>query len=98
MVNSLLFCKEERNTRALDERIPYQLSLDRSFSYICADSKKRERFLSVVSDWIDDAETITYRREILGDFCNNPSLLAELLSLTARWEELRLSHKSGELL
>lgn len=96
MVNSLLFCKEERNTRALDERIPYQLSLDHSFSYICADSKKRERFLSVVSDWIDDAETITYRREILGDFCNNPSLLAELLSLTARWEELRLSHKSGE--
>lgn len=96
MVNSLLFCKENRHTGSLDARIPYQLSLDRSFSYICADSQKRERFLSVISDWTDDAETISYRREILGDFYSNPSLLAEMLSLSGRWEELRLSHKSGD--
>ena len=59
MVNSLLFCKENRHAGSLDARIPYQLSLDRSFSYICADSQKREQFLSVISDWTDDAETIS---------------------------------------
>ncbi|MBQ7939349.1 MAG: hypothetical protein IJ281_03130 [Clostridia bacterium] len=96
MVNSLLFCKENRHAGSLDARIPYQLSLDRSFSYICADSQKREQFLSVISDWTDDAETISYRREILSDFYSNPSLLAEMLSLSGRWEELRLSHKSGD--
>lgn len=77
----------------LRDRIIYHLSLDRSFSHICADIKKREYFLSVVSDLTNDKNEILYRQEIVKDFENNPALLEQLMSLSARFEELRITQK-----
>lgn len=73
-------------------RILYHLSLDRSFAYICADVKKREHFLSVLSTLTDDKEEIQYRQEILQDFTRHPSILQALLSLYTRFNELKVSH------
>ena len=96
MAISILFLNE-RTSKAepISDRILYHLSLDRSFAHICADVKKRNRFLSVVSDLTDDKNEILYRQEILKDFENNPTLLDQFISLCARFEELRVSQKDA---
>lgn len=94
MVISLLFDKEANSdTKPLEKKILYHLSIDRSFSYICADVKKRERFLSVIATLTGDKEEIRYRQDIIRDFRNHPSLIAQLISMVARFEELKVSQK-----
>ncbi|MBR3963826.1 MAG: hypothetical protein IKJ80_00270 [Clostridia bacterium] len=83
------------NAEALSDRILYHLSLDRSFSHICADVNKREYFLSVLSDLTDDKNEILYRQDIVKDFVSNPTLLEQLESLAARFEELRNTQKTA---
>ncbi len=85
----------EKNTRKIDAKILYHLSIDKAFAYICTDVRKREAFLSVVSELTDDREEIIYRREILSDFSANPALFPELESLYKRFEELRISAKTA---
>jgi len=95
MAISILYINERKScAEPLSDRILYHLSLDRSLSNICADVKKRERFLSVVSDLTNDKPEILYRQEIVKDFVNNPALLEQLASLSARFEELRIAQKS----
>ena len=75
MAISILYLNERNNSaEPIQSRILYHLSLDRSFSHICADVKKRNRFLSVISDLTDDKNEILYRQEVLKDFENNPDL------------------------
>ena len=94
MANSILYLEQRKNhAKPLPERMLYHLSLDRAFLHICADVKKRERFLSVVSALTDDKNEILYRQEVLKDFENNPILLEELISLSARFEALRIAQK-----
>ena len=96
MAISILYLNERNSSaEALSDRILYHLSLDRSFAHICADVKKREHFLSVVSDLTDDKNEILYRQAVVKDFENNPALLAELMSLSARFEELRITQKTA---
>lgn len=93
---SLLFCgKSSSHAEPIGEKILYHLSLDRSFSYVCADAKKRERFLSVVSALTDDKEEIIYRQEIIKDFYYSSSLLEQLISMFMQFEELRISQKNA---
>ena len=96
MAISILYLNE-RTSKAepISERILYHLSLDRSFSHICADVKKRNHFLSVISDLTDDKNEILHRQEILRDFENTPTLLDQLMSLSVRFEELRLTQKNA---
>ena len=69
MAISILHLNERiSNAEALSDRILYHLSLDRSFSHICADVNKREYFLSVLSDLTDDKNEILYRQDIVKDF------------------------------
>ena len=96
MAISILYLNERiYKAEPISERILYHLSLDRSFSHICADVKKRNCFLSVVSDLTDDENEILYRQEVLKDFENNPDLLDQIISLSARFEELRVSQKDA---
>lgn len=96
MAISILY-SEGRSSRAepLSERILYHLSLDRSFSYICADVKKSKYFLSVVSELTDNVDEILYRQEIVKDFEKNPALLEQLISLSACFDELRIGQKTA---
>jgi len=97
MVISLLYTKQmQAQRKPTFDRLIYHLSLDRAFSYICADVKKREFFLSVISNITDDKNEILYRQEILKDFENNPSLLEQLSSLSVRFGQLCLSQKHTE--
>ena len=96
MAISILYLNERiSQAEPIPERMLYHLSLDRSFAHICGDVKKRNRFLSVVSDMTDDKNEILYRQEVLKDFENNPDLLDQFLSLSARFEELRVSQKDA---
>ncbi len=96
MAISILYLNERKNyAEPISDRILYHLSLDRSFSHICADVKKRERFLSVVSDLTNDKNEILYRQAVVKDFENNPALLEQLASLSARFEELRITQKTA---
>ena len=96
MAISILYLNERKNyVKPISDRILYHLSLDRSFSHICADVKKREYFLSVVSDLTNDQNEILYRQAIIKDFENNPTLLEQLISLSTRFEELRITQKTA---
>ncbi len=96
MAISILYLNERiSKAEPISERILYHLSLDRSFSHICADVKKREYFLSVVSDLTNDQNEILYRQAIIKDFENNPTLLEQLISLSTRFEELRITQKTA---
>ena len=96
MAISILYLNERKNyVKPISDRILYHLSLDRSFSHICADVKKREYFLSVVSDLTNDKNEILYRQAIIKDFENNPTLLEQLISLSTRFEELRITQKTA---
>ncbi len=85
----------QSNANPLPERMLYRLSLDRAFAYICTDVSKRERFLSVVSALSCDEQEIRYRQEILQDLDKAPELLAQLLSLSSRFEEQKASCKTA---
>ena len=96
MAISILYSNERKNSaEPIQSRILYHLSLDRSFSHICADVKKREYFLSVVSDLTNDKNEILYRQAVVKDFVNNPDLLEQLISLSTRFEELRITQKTA---
>ncbi len=96
MAISILYLNERiSKAEPISERILYHLSLDRSFAHICADVKKRNCFLSVVSDLTNDKNEILYRQEVLKDFENNPDLLDQIISLSTRFEELRVSQKDA---
>ena len=96
MAISILYFNERiSNAEALSDRILYHLSLDRSFAHICADVKKREYFLSVVSNLTNDKNEILYRQAVVKDFENNPALLEQLISLSTRFEELRITQKTA---
>lgn len=96
MAISILYLNERNNSaEPIQSRILYHLSLDRSFSHICADVKKREYFLSVVSNLTNDKNEILYRQAIIKDFENNPTLLEQLISLSTRFEELRITQKTA---
>ena len=96
MAISILYLNERNNSaEPIQSRILYHLSLDRSFSHICADVKKRERFLYIVSDLTNDKNEILYRQAVVKDFENNPALLEQLASLSARFEELRITQKTA---
>lgn len=96
MAISILYLHERKNSaEPIQGRILYHLSLDRSFAHICADVKKREYFLAVVSDLTNDKNEILYRQEIIKDLESNPTLLEQLVSLSARFEELRITQKTA---
>ncbi|MBQ8440445.1 MAG: hypothetical protein IJX19_07280, partial [Clostridia bacterium] len=96
MAISILYLNERKNSaEPIRGRILYHLSLDRSFSHICADVKKREYFLSVVSDLTNDKNEILFRQEIIKDLESNPALLEQLISLSTRFEELRIAQKAA---
>ena len=84
------------HAQPLSERNLYHFSLDRSFSRICNDVKKRKYFLSVISQLTDDKDEIVYRQEVLRDFENNPSLIEQFTSLSSRFEELQISQKTAD--
>ena len=96
MAISILYLNERKNyAEPISDRILYHLSLDRSFAHICADVKKREYFLSMVSNLTNDKNEILYRQAIIKDFENNPTLLEQLISLSTRFEELRITQKTA---
>lgn len=95
MAISILFLEQsDSHAEPITEKIMYRLSLDRSFSYICPDVKKCKRFLSVLAALTNDREEIIYRQDVIKDFEKNPTLLEQLASLSARFEELRISQKT----
>ncbi len=81
---------------ALDRRILYHLSLDRSFGVICPPRAAREVFLSVLLRLTDDVEEIRYRQGVLEEFMKFPHLEERLLSLFLRFEEMRISQKEAK--
>ena len=79
----------------MDPRVLFHLSLDRSFSYVCADVNKRDRFLSILSALTDDPSDIRYRQEVIRDLYENPMLSEQLFSLFSRFEELMVAQKNA---
>ncbi len=92
---SLINRTNKCHTRKSDKKILYHLSLDRCFENICSDIKKREYFLSVISNITDDSEDIKYRQAVLMDFQFCPDLFSELNSLCARFDEFRHSQNKN---
>ena len=95
MAVSLLFLNESNfNNEPLHDKILSHLFLDRSFSYICPDEKKRKRFLKILCRLTDNKEEIIYRQNIIKDFHNNPTFFEQLSSMFKRFENLYVSQKN----
>ena len=78
------------------DKLIYHLSLDLSFTHICADNKKRSVFLKGLASPPTDAESIKARQEVLRDFIRSPELiermaeLAETLgTIREKWNDYR---------
>ncbi len=83
------------NTAPISDKVLYHLSLDRSFSQICADKKKREYFLKILLTPLNGKDEVIFRQDVLKDFVNHPDLLEGLLSLSVRFGELIESQKNA---
>ena len=79
----------------LDRKLLYQLSIDRSLSYFCADIRKQEKFLSVLSEYSGNKADVEYRQSILRDFLNNTGLHEQISSIFRQFEELKTMHKTS---
>ena len=88
-------CGSDVCTGNVDEKTIYNLSVDKLFKYICADTRKRKYFLDEISKIYCDESVIEFRREILNDFLNFDGLYEELCSVYSAFDDLRLSIKSG---
>lgn len=56
----------------------YHLSLDRSLSRLCPDSRSRGELLSVITRVTADPAEITYRQQIMADLLRTPALADDL--------------------
>lgn len=97
MAISILYLNKQSNCAdALSDQMLYHLSLDRSFSHICVDSKKCNYFFSIISDLRNDRKEILFRQEIIQDFENHPALIEQLTSLSMRFDELQIAQRKAE--
>ena len=63
MAISILYLNKQNNCAdALSDQMLYHLSLDRSFSRICVDSKKHNYFFSIISNLRNDRKEIFLSR------------------------------------
>ena len=92
---SILYPKD-CSTGNVGEKTLYHLSLDRAVGYITADVEKQACFLDVLSHPLQNEDDIAFRREILHDLVENPTLAEELTSLFDRLCALRDSHRETE--
>ena len=92
---SILYPKD-CSTGNVGEKTLYHLSLDRAVGYITADVEKQACFLDVLSHPLQNEDDIAFRREILHDLVENPTLAEELTSLFDRFCALRDSHRETE--
>lgn len=79
----------------LHDKVLYHLSLDRTFSQICADKKKREYFFGILLAPLKDEAEVIYRQEVLKEFVKYPALLEGLISLSKRFCELIEAQKNA---
>jgi len=73
----------------VDKQTLYRLSLDRCFSYVCADVEKRQYFLDTLQALPITAENVLARQAVIADFVATPTLLSELQRLMYRFKECR---------
>lgn len=93
MKYSLLYRTGIAPPSSVGERTLYHLSLDRTFERICKDTEHCEFFLQILSCSLTSEEDIGYRREILTDFLQNPSLFGELNAHLGKFAELQTADK-----
>lgn len=67
----------------------YDLSVDRCIANISADTRKNEYFCHVLSSPLTLTDNIIFRREILTDLYENPTLFADLKTLFNRYDRLK---------
>ncbi len=69
--------------------IIYDLSIDKSVSRICRDTRKADYFLSVMRRMLTDVDDIVYRQNLLADFIEYPELLDELKVIFSRYDKIK---------
>lgn len=95
MAISILYSEPSKdNSDKINERVIYHLFLDRSFSYICNDVKKRKCFLDIISVLTKSKSEIEFRQDVLRDMQSSPGLLNELISVYARFDQLYASYET----
>ena len=82
-------------TEPISDKVLYHLSLDRTFSQICADKKKREYFFRILLSTLKDEAEVIYRQEVLKDLVKYSELLEGLISLSKRFFELIEAQKNA---
>lgn len=87
MKYSILTKNPEKKKVACD--VLYDLSLDRAASRLISDQKRREYFLSVLSDPLTDPENIVFRQQIYTDLASIPGLLDDLKVVFGRYDKIR---------
>lgn len=86
MKYSILYKTEEHRD---ENRLIYDLSIDRCIANISSDIRKNEYFCHILSSPLTKEENILYRRAILEDLNRNKGLLAELKTLFNRYDKLK---------
>jgi Mismatch repair ATPase (MutS family) len=95
---SLLY---KSRTETEQSGVLYDLSVDRIVDVFCADQRRADYFMDVLSRPLQTTEGVVYRQQILGDLRSCAGLFADLQLVFTRydkiksdWRELRLSASS----
>ena len=88
---SLLFMGNG-STGQIDKITISNFFIDRSLELICADRKKTQSFLDIISHPLLESESILFRQEILKDFLKEPQFLQDITGLFQKLEELKKRH------
>ncbi|MBQ9121137.1 MAG: hypothetical protein IJY12_02100 [Clostridia bacterium] len=93
---SLLY-KTEEPTAVLDKNLLYDLSLDRSVSSFCVDTKRQKYVLDLLAKPLLCSEDILYRQDILKDFLEDSNFMLRLRDALEHLAEIGGEHRRNRM-
>ena len=92
-----LLSKTGADTAVLDRQLLYDLSLDRSVSSFCVDTKRQKYVLDLLAHPLLSKEDIKYRQDILKDFIADANFMLKLRDALESLSQIGVEHRRNRM-
>ena len=92
-----LLSKTGADTATLDRQLLYDLSLDRSVSSFCVDTKRQQYVLDLLAHPLLSKEDIKYRQDILKDFIADANFMLKLRDALESLSQIGVEHRRNRM-